>query len=90
MLKKKQKGAGNMKNQMLVTLDNNEEYVVLDTIVYNGTKYIYLVGYTNEDKMMFCIEKIENEQIKLIEVDNIELKQYLLKVFTEKLQTENI
>ncbi len=39
--------------------------------------------------MKFCVEEIENDQIKLTKVDNIDLRQQLLKIFTEKLQIEN-
>lgn len=78
-----------LEKQMLITLSDNEEYIVLDTITYNKITYVYLVGYTNETKMKFCVEEIENDQIKLTEVDNIELRQQLLKIFTEKLQVEN-
>lgn len=78
-----------LEKQMLITLSDNEEYVVLDTITYNQINYVYLVGYTNKTKIKFCIEELENGQIKLTEVDDIELKQQLLKIFTEKLQIEN-
>lgn len=78
-----------LEKQMLITLSDNEEYVVLDTITYDKITYVYLVGYTNKTKMKFCVEEIENDQIKLTEVDNIDLRQQLLKIFTEKLQIEN-
>lgn len=78
-----------LEKQMLITLSDNEEYVVLGTITYDKITYVYLVGYTNKTKMKFCVEEIENDQIKLTEVDNIDLRQQLLKIFTEKLQIEN-
>lgn len=78
-----------LEKQMLLTLSDNDEYIVLDTITYNTITYVYLVGYTNKTKMKFCIEEIENDQVKLTEVNNIELRQQLLKIFTEKLQIEN-
>ena len=36
----------------------------------------------------FCIEELENDQIKLTEVDDINLKQRLLLLFTKNLKNE--
>lgn len=74
---------------MLITLSDNKEYVVLDTITYNNITYIYLVEYNNKTNLKFCLEEMENNQIKLTEIDNIEIKHQLLKIFTDKLQKNN-
>ncbi len=78
-----------LKKQMLITLSDNKEYVVLDTITYNNITYIYLVEYNNKTNLKFCLEEMENNQIKLTEIDNIEIKHQLLKIFTDKLQKNN-
>lgn len=79
-----------LEKQMLITLNNEEDYIVLNTLIHNNINYVYLVSHPKMDQIKFCIQEEENNQIKLIEVEDITLRQELLKLFTEKLQKENI
>ena len=72
----------------LQTQQDGKKYVVLDTILYKDKKYVYLVEYKNEMNIKFCIEVLENDQIKLTEVDDMNLKQRLLLLFTKNLKNE--
>ncbi len=78
----------NLEKEMLITLSDDKKYVVLDTILYKDKKYVYLVEYKNEMNIKFCIEELENDQIKLTEVDDMNLKQRLLLLFTKNLKNE--
>lgn len=73
---------------MLITLSDDKKYVILDTILYQNIKYVYLVEYKNETNVKFCVEELENDQIKLTEVDDMNLKQRLLLLFTKNLKNE--
>lgn len=52
----------------LITLDNNKEYLVYDTIVKNDKRYIYLSCNTEDIKkaeVLICEEKQQKEDIVL-------------------------
>lgn len=78
-----------LEKQMLITLTDNKEYIVLDTIKYDNIKYVYLVSRARNKNIKFCIEEIENGHIKLTEVEDMKLRQQLLLLFTRKLQKDN-
>lgn len=77
-----------LEKQMLVTLSDKKEYIVLSTVEINSVNYIYLIENNNISNIKFCTQEIENEKIKLIEVEEIELRKTLLKEFTNKMKTE--
>ena len=74
---------------LLATLSDGKIYIVIITMILNTIKYVYLVENENFDNIKFCIEESENDQIKLIEVEDIELRQTLIKEFAKKFQQEN-
>lgn len=54
----------------VVTLEDNQDYIVTDEIIINGIKYVFL---TNEkDVSSFCIRKVNiiNNEEYLIGLDN--------------------
>jgi len=71
---------------MLATLSDGKDYVVMSTIKLDNIIYVYLVEHEKLDNMKFCIEDMENGKTKLTEVDNINLRQSLLKEFINQLQ----
>lgn len=77
-----------LEKEMLITLSDDKKYVVLDTILYQNIKYVYLVEYKNETNVKFCVEELENDQIKLTEVNNMNLKQRLILLFAKKIKNE--
>ena len=54
---------------------NNEEYVIVDEMFYEGVKYIYIIGYEDENKVSILKETVENGEtyIESVEKDKIEL-----------------
>lgn len=72
-----------MEEVNIVTLENGLEYIEVDEVVYNNTKYILLANYKNIKDC--CIRKIvikDNQEYfcKIKEDENKEI----LKLFIEK------
>lgn len=68
----------------IVRLEDNQEYVVLDKIVINNIKYIYLVLSTDQTKKSVCIRKLVDEEQNIAGLDSQEEYQKALQVFTNK------
>lgn len=63
-----------------LTLDDNNEYVVVSKINYGNKSYYYLLDKNNNNNMKFCYE--DNEE--LVELDDKELATKLLPLFLEE------
>ena len=73
----------------VVTLEDNQDYIVTDEILINGIKYVFL---TNEkDVSSFCIRKVNiiNNEEYLIGLDNkTELENALNEFYTHHQEPE--
>ncbi len=73
----------------VVTLEDNQDYIVTDEILINGIKYVFL---TNEkDVSSFCIRKVNiiNNEEYLIGLDNkTELENALNEFYKHHQQPE--
>lgn len=67
-----------------LTLDDNNEYVVISKVNYENKNYYYLLDKNNEENVKFCYE--DNEE--LVEIDDKELTTKLLPLFVEVAQKE--
>lgn len=67
-----------------LTLDDNNEYVVISKINYKNINYCYLLDKNNEENVNFCYE--DNDE--LVEVDDKELVTKLLPLFVEEAKKE--
>ncbi len=67
-----------------LTLDDNNEYVVISKVNYENKNYYYLLDKNNEENVKFCYE--DNED--LVEIDDKELTTKLLPLFVEVAQKE--
>lgn len=63
----------------IVTLDDDNEYVVASKLNYEGKIYYYLIDINKNDNLMFCYED-NNELVELIDK---ELATKLLPLFLE-------
>lgn len=68
----------------VVTLEDNKDYVILDTIEIDGIKYVYLVLATNEEQKSVCVRKLVDNEENLAGLDSEEeykkaLDAYILK-----------
>ena len=76
----------------IITLENNEEYLVLDQITYNNVKYIYSVrtidndNLTDEYLIFEVIKDNDGEYIKAI--DDKKLYDELIQQFKESVSNK--
>lgn len=70
----------------LIKLNNEEEYLVVSIAYKENIRYFYLVNILNNEDMKFCMEKVEDSMIKLIEVTGSDNIEELLPLFTEDIQ----
>lgn len=61
----------------IVTLDDDNEYVVASKTIYNDRMYYYLVDINKPENLMFCYE----DNGELVESNNKELNTELLPLF---------
>ena len=64
-----------------VTLDDNNDYIVVCKALFEDKNYLYLIDIKNVENIKFCYENIENNS--LIEVDDQELIRKLLPLFLD-------
>ena len=67
-----------------LTLDDNNEYVVISKINYENKNYYYLLDKNNEKNIKFCYE--DNEE--LVEIEDKKLTTKLLPLFVEVAKKE--
>ena len=67
-----------------LTLDDNNEYVVVSKINYESKNYYYLLDKNNFSNIKFCYE--DND--KLVEINDKELVTKLLPLFVEAAKKE--
>lgn len=67
-----------------LTLDDNNEYVVVSKINYDSKNYYYLLDKNNNGNSKFCYE--DNDE--LVEINNKELTIKLLPLFAKAAQKE--
>ena len=71
----------------VVTLENNKDYIIIDTIEFNDNKYLFLSNKDDENDM--CVRKIitkDREYLTKLESEN-ELEE-VLNIFTTKYKGE--
>lgn len=66
-----------------LTLDDNNEYIIVSKINYDNKCYYYLLDKNNND-VKFCYEDGE----ELVEIEDKELTTILLPLFLEAAQKE--
>ena len=67
-----------------LTLDDNNEYVVISKVNYESKNYYYLLDKNNEENIKFCYE--DNEE--LVEIEDKNLTTKLLPLFVEAAKKE--
>lgn len=72
----------NIKDTLI--LDDNNEYVVISKVNYDGKNYYYLLDINNKENFKFCYE--DNEE--LVEIEDKELNTKLLSLFVETAKKE--
>ena len=67
-----------------LTLDDNNEYVVVSKIYFDNKNYYYLLDKNNIENPLFCYE--DNDE--LVEINDKELTTKLLPLFVKVAQEE--
>ncbi len=74
----------------IITLENNEKYIVLNETFYQGSKYFMVMGVDDNkqvlpDKVAIFKELIEGLDTYVIKIDDPELKNELAKELKEQI-----
>lgn len=72
----------------VITLEDNLEYMIINTIVKNNNKYVFLANVDDEKKL--CIRKVISEDGKdyLVKLDSDEEFAEVLTEFNDKYNKE--
>lgn len=68
----------------IVTLEDNKDYIILDTLEVEGIKYVYLVESTDKEQKKACIRKIVDNGEYLAGLDSEIEYRKALNAYTEK------
>ncbi len=73
----------NLESGELITLENNEEYIVMNNINYNDKNYVLLITSKAPISIKVAIEKIEDNKINLNIVENSKEIEELIKYISK-------
>ncbi len=83
-----------MNKEEVITLENNKEYVILDTVMYKDEKYLYCVGIDKDEiptKEYLYLKGIkENDEFYVENVEDQETLNAIVALFTANYLSENI
>ena len=65
----------------IVKLDNNKEYIVVNTITLHNLRYVFLISNFKPLDIVVATEKIKDENIVLDEVKSNDELDYILSQF---------
>jgi len=69
----------------IITLENNKEYLILETTKYNGKNYYYAVEVAEDETKIKSYKIFEtlirNGEEYIVEIEDMKLQQTLLSVF---------
>ncbi len=68
----------------ILTLDDNNEYVVISKVKHNNKDYYYLIDKNNNKNIKFCY----GDNDELVEIENKELITLLLPLFVNSISEE--
>ena len=73
----------NLEKNDIITLDNEKEYVVLDTMIIDGDNFLYLVEKYNVNNHKLALVTEENGRLKIneLDTDSNDNKEILSKIF---------
>lgn len=68
----------------VVTLEDNKDYLILDTLEVEGIKYIYLCLVTDQEKKSVCIRKLVDNEENIAGLDTEEEYKKALNAYIRK------
>lgn len=66
----------------ILTLSDDNKYVIVSKVYYDGKDYLYLVDINNNNNLKFCY--LDNDE--LVEINDKELNAKLLPLFFDKVK----
>lgn len=69
------------RDNLVLTLDDGNQYVVVQNVILEGKEYLYLSDINHISKIMFC----ELKESRLIKVNDFNLIQRLMKMLKNNL-----
>lgn len=72
-------------NYDIITYENSQEYVVMDSIIVENSNFVYLVNKNDQtDHVLAMVEK-ENDKLKVNEIDlsNDDNQEIIMKLLEE-------
>ena len=78
-----------MKIRDIITLDDNNKYLIVSKLYYNNKDYYYLVDINNPQNLLFCYEDKQNlvELISFKKEEDKEKKDKNFVIFKNKIKT---
>lgn len=67
----------------LLTLSDNNEYVIVSKAIYEDKPYLYLVDINNSENIKFGLERQDSVGYIIDEIEDVVLIQTLLPLFYE-------
>lgn len=71
----------NIEIKDIITLSDNNKYVVTSKVNYQNNMYLYLFDINDNENIKFCLEQHKDNKITVIEVEDKELIKELLPLF---------
>ncbi len=68
----------------ILTLDDDNDYMVISKAKYNNKNYYYLMDNNNSTNILFCYE----DKDELVEIKDKDLTTKLLPLFFKEIQVE--
>ncbi|MDR2571861.1 MAG: hypothetical protein LBD23_16405 [Oscillospiraceae bacterium] len=67
----------------IITLSDNQNYIVCSKTEYQGATYFYLIDIENNENIKFVREIQQDGKTTVVEIEDKELLQQLLPLFFE-------
>ena len=67
----------------LITLSDNNEYVVCSKTRYQDNNYFYLIDINNNTNFKLCVEKPKDDKVTFVEITDQNLIRQLLPLLFE-------
>lgn len=71
----------NIEIKDLITLSDNNKYVVCSKTNYQDNEYLYLIDFNNNENIKFGMIKTQDEKVSIVEIENPDLIKILLPLF---------
>lgn len=75
-----------IKKGQILTLTDNNKYLVLSKVLYKNVNYLYLIDINDNTKFKICCENIDNNNISVSIINDNKLIEKLILLFTKDIK----